>query len=140
MKNKLLVACLAVYTLAISGCGSSPKPPTKFKIEAKEFSYSPSNLTIAAGETIEIEMTNTGSVEHDFNIDKIDLKEKAVSEGSASMAHDTHGQVAPVHLSLASGKRGKIIFTPSKAGEYEIACLVSGHKEAGMVGKLIVTP
>jgi uncharacterized cupredoxin-like copper-binding protein len=140
MKTKLLAACLAVYALAISGCGSSPKPPTKIKIEAKEFSYSPSILTIAAGETIEIKMTNTGSVEHDFNIDKIDLKEKAVSEGSSSMAHDAHGQMAPVHLSLASGKRGKITFIPSKAGEYEIVCSVSGHKEVGMVGKMIVTP
>jgi uncharacterized cupredoxin-like copper-binding protein len=139
MKTKLLAACLAVYALAISGCGSSPKPPTKIKIEAKEFSYSPSTLSIAAGETIEIEIINTGSVEHDFNIDKIDLKQKAVSEGSTSMAHDAHGQVTPVHLSLAIGKRGKITFTPSKTGEYEIACSVSGHKEAGMVGKLIVT-
>ena len=30
-------------------------------------------------------------------------------------------------------------FTPSTPGEYEFFCTVAGHKEAGMVGTLIVT-
>ena len=38
-----------------------------------------------------------------------------------------------------AGTNASVIFTPTEAGVYEFACTLPGHKEAGMVGKLIVT-
>jgi uncharacterized cupredoxin-like copper-binding protein len=36
------------------------------------------------------------------------------------------------------GQAGTLEFTPTKPGTYEFICTVPGHKEAGMVGALIV--
>jgi uncharacterized cupredoxin-like copper-binding protein len=39
---------------------------------------------------------------------------------------------------LAVGERGELIWKFTKAGEFEFACLIPGHYEAGMHGKIIV--
>ncbi len=49
-----------------------------------------------------------------------------------------HGDDFSLHVSADAGQSNKLVFTPSEAGEYEIYCSVEGHKEAGMVGKIIV--
>ncbi|HZF78731.1 MAG TPA: plastocyanin/azurin family copper-binding protein, partial [Rubrivivax sp.] len=36
------------------------------------------------------------------------------------------------------GRRGDIVWQFTKAGDFQFACLVPGHFEAGMVGKLTV--
>jgi uncharacterized cupredoxin-like copper-binding protein len=38
----------------------------------------------------------------------------------------------------ANGQTNQLEFTPTAAGTYEFWCTVPGHKEAGMIGKLIV--
>jgi uncharacterized cupredoxin-like copper-binding protein len=43
-----------------------------------------------------------------------------------------------VHMSTMPGGSTTIKFTPQEAGEYEVFCTVEGHKEAGMIGKLVV--
>lgn len=43
-----------------------------------------------------------------------------------------------IHVAAAPGSRNTIEFTPSEPGEYEFVCTVAGHKEAGMVGTLVV--
>jgi uncharacterized cupredoxin-like copper-binding protein len=36
------------------------------------------------------------------------------------------------------GAKGEIVWQFTKAGEYQFACLIPGHYEAGMVGKVVV--
>jgi uncharacterized cupredoxin-like copper-binding protein len=40
---------------------------------------------------------------------------------------------------VAPGKRGEIVWTFNRAGEFMFACLIPGHYQAGMVGKIKVT-
>lgn len=53
-----------------------------------------------------------------------------------SSAHHHEGVIA-AHAD--PGTTATVMFTPTKAGEYDFTCTISGHKEAGMVGKLVVT-
>ena len=39
---------------------------------------------------------------------------------------------------VAPGKTGEIIWTFNRPGDFEFACLLPGHFEAGMVGKILV--
>ena len=41
-------------------------------------------------------------------------------------------------MEIKIGETGTLEFTPTAAGEYQIDCNLPGHKEAGMIGKLIV--
>lgn len=64
-----------------------------------------------------------------------------VSEGEAEMAGHDMGNMddqPEIHVAAPIGENNTIEFTPSEPGEYEFLCTVSGHKEAGMVGTLIV--
>ena len=49
------------------------------------------------------------------------------------MEHDEPGK-----LTLAPGKQGEIIWQFSKTGAVDFACLMPGHFEAGMKGKVKV--
>jgi uncharacterized cupredoxin-like copper-binding protein len=37
-----------------------------------------------------------------------------------------------------AGKTGGLIWTFNRAGEFDFACLIPGHYQAGMVGKISV--
>jgi uncharacterized cupredoxin-like copper-binding protein len=41
---------------------------------------------------------------------------------------------------VAPGKTGEIVWQFTKAGEFHFGCLVPGHFEAGMVGRIRVLP
>ena len=49
------------------------------------------------------------------------------------MEHDD-----PNAKKLAPKKTDEIVWKFSKAGEFEFACLIPGHREAGMVGTIVV--
>lgn len=59
--------------------------------------------------------------------------EEAPEEGSHS--HEN----ATVHLHTVAGEAVTAAFTPTEPGTYEFYCSVPGHREAGMVGTLIVS-
>ena len=39
---------------------------------------------------------------------------------------------------LAPKKTGEIVWKFTKAGEFDFSCLIPGHREAGMFGKIVV--
>jgi uncharacterized cupredoxin-like copper-binding protein len=51
------------------------------------------------------------------------------------MEHDE-----PYMAHVAPGKTGEIIWTFNRAGEFDFGCLIPGHYDAGMVGKVVVKP
>jgi uncharacterized cupredoxin-like copper-binding protein len=51
------------------------------------------------------------------------------------MEHDE-----PYMAHVAPGKTERIVWQFTKPGEYYYGCLIPGHFEAGMVGKVIVKP
>jgi uncharacterized cupredoxin-like copper-binding protein len=52
-----------------------------------------------------------------------------------SMEHDE-----PYMAHVPSGKSGEIVWTFNRPGSFEFACLIAGHYQAGMVGKIVVQP
>ena len=48
------------------------------------------------------------------------------------------GEPLDLNVGVAANGSGRIEFTPSQPGTYEFFCTVAGHKEAGMVGSLVV--
>jgi uncharacterized cupredoxin-like copper-binding protein len=39
---------------------------------------------------------------------------------------------------VAPGKTGEIVWTFNRAGQFDFACLIAGHYQAGMIGKITV--
>jgi uncharacterized cupredoxin-like copper-binding protein len=49
------------------------------------------------------------------------------------MEHDE-----PWMAHVAAGQRGRIDWTFNRPGDFEFACLIAGHYEAGMRGRILV--
>lgn len=145
MKNWSLYLLLLI-TAVLSACGptTTTEPvaaqPVEITLVAKDIVYDTNRLEVIAGQPVKLTLQNEGVLEHDFSIVEIP-HEGEVAEGETEMAgHDMgHGSIEPeVHVAAPTGGNNTVEFTPTEPGEYEFYCTVSGHREAGMVGTLVV--
>lgn len=97
--------------------------------------YTPSDIAVKQGETIKFIIKNSGNTKHELSLgtEKELLEHLEMMKKFPNMEHDE-----PSKLTLAPGKQGEIIWQFTKAGEVNFACLMPGHYEAGMKGKVAV--
>ena len=97
--------------------------------------FEPESITVKKGETIRFTVTNKGAVLHEMVLGTAEaLKEHA--ELMKRFPGMEHGEPSMTHVK--PGASGEIVWQFTKAGEFEFACLIPGHFEAGMVGKVSV--
>jgi uncharacterized cupredoxin-like copper-binding protein len=98
--------------------------------------FTPASIDIRQGETIRFIVKNSGKVMHEFVLGTIaELKEHAeLMKKFPNMEHDE-----PYMAHVPPGKTETIVWQFTKAGEFHFGCLLPGHFEAGMVGKVNVT-
>ena len=97
--------------------------------------FTPNKIEVKQGETIKIVVKNEGKQLHEFVIGtKQELDEHAaLMVKFPNMEHDE-----PYMAHVGVGKTGEIVWTFNKAGDFDFACLIAGHYQAGMVGKIAV--
>jgi len=97
--------------------------------------FTPADITVKRGETVRLVATNKGKVLHEMVLGTVDaLKEHAdMMKKFPGMEHDE-----PHMAHVKPGQSGEIVWQFTKAGEFQFACLIPGHFEAGMVGKVTV--
>lgn len=97
--------------------------------------FTPDKITVKAGETVRFFVVNKGKLPHEMVIGTAEeITEHAeMMKKMPGMVHKEANQIT-----LAPGQRGGIVWQFAKAGTVTYACLVPGHKEAGMVGTLEV--
>ena len=97
--------------------------------------FSPDALKIKRGEVVRFEVKNSGKVMHEMVLGTIEeLKQHAeLMRKHPGMEHDE-----PYMAHVAPGKVERIVWQFTKPGEFHYGCLVPGHFEAGMVGKIVV--
>jgi uncharacterized cupredoxin-like copper-binding protein len=98
--------------------------------------FVPDHIEIRVGETIRFVHHNAGKILHEMVIGtKAALQEHAaLMLRFPGMEHD-----APWMAHVAPGGSGEIVWTFNRAGNFDFACLIPGHYEAGMVGHIVVT-
>ncbi|WP_339521949.1 cupredoxin domain-containing protein [Pseudomonas sp. EA_35y_Pfl2_R111] len=97
--------------------------------------FSPDQLEVKQGETIRFIHRNEGQVMHEFVLGTLaELQEHAaMMVTSAGMQHESADMTH-----VAPGQREEVIWTFNRVGEFDFACLIPGHYQAGMVGKVRV--
>ena len=86
----------------------------QYTIESHDIFFQPTELEIPANQDVKILLPNLGASAHDFSIDELGI-----------------------NVSLPAGESGEVTIN-APAGTYQFYCNVPGHKEAGMVGTLVV--
>jgi hypothetical protein len=84
-------------------------------------------------------LTNNDALEHDFSIVEFPVDGTVQTDGHAGHEMDEGTEQPDLHVGAAANGSGAIEFTPSQPGTFEFFCMVPGHKEAGMIGSLVVT-
>jgi uncharacterized cupredoxin-like copper-binding protein len=97
--------------------------------------FEPDSLVLKQGETVRLLVTNDGKLKHELVIGTRPVLEEhaALMKKFPNMEHDE-----PYMVHVAPGKTGEIIWTFNRAGEFHFACLIAGHYEAGMTGRIRV--
>lgn len=115
--RKLAYALIGIAGIVASACGGAAVAPAlpEVRVSMSEFKFSPNTIQIPAGTKVEFKFTNSGVVEHDL-----------IAEGIG------------FHVMVPASKRLSLESGPFAPGEYDTYCSVPGHREAGMVGKIVV--
>lgn len=98
--------------------------------------FNPSAIRIRQGETIRFRVKNEGKLKHELVLGSLaELKEHAdIMRKFPEMEHDD-----PNAVSVEPGQTSEFAWRFSKAGRFDFACLIPGHFEAGMKGRLFVS-
>jgi uncharacterized cupredoxin-like copper-binding protein len=98
--------------------------------------FSPDKIDVKQGETIKFVVKNTSPVQlHEF---VIGTKKENEDHAALMLKFPTMEHSEPYMAHVAAGKTGQIIWTFNKAGDFDFACLIAGHYQAGMIGKIKV--
>ncbi|MBI2867491.1 MAG: hypothetical protein HYX97_04045 [Chloroflexi bacterium] len=137
---------------------SAQQDPAVIHVHADEFSFTPRLLELTAGQPVQLVFHNHGKLEHDLAVTNflgsvqnasMDMHEEEATEdheetgemhGTESETHmdeDEHHGVA-MHVHAMPGETESTTVIPESSGTYTMVCTVPGHKEAGMVGELVV--
>jgi len=97
--------------------------------------FTPARIEVKKGEQIKFVLRNSGELDHEFLLATTaeNLKHAEAMKKNPDMEHDD-----PNGKRLAPRKTAEIVWKFSKAGEFEFACLIPGHRESGMLGTVVV--
>jgi uncharacterized cupredoxin-like copper-binding protein len=118
----------------IAGDAKAARRTVEFKM-SDSMRFTPDRIEVKQGETVRLLLKNEGKLLHEFVLGtKKELDEHAaLMVKFPNMEHDE-----PYMAHVPPGKRGQIVWTFNRAGEFDFACLIAGHYQAGMVGKVKV--
>ena len=131
MKKMFLPLVLSLL-FVLTACGGGGGASTTLDVVFTEFSFTPTEFSIPAGQEITINAKNDGAVIHEFVIMKLGetVGEDFGDEDEANIYWEVEAE---------PGKSVTATFTaPTEPGEYQLVCGTEGHFMAGMLGKLTV--
>ncbi|MBI5445391.1 MAG: cupredoxin domain-containing protein [Deltaproteobacteria bacterium] len=108
---------LLLLAALVEGASKAPAVPVrKIPVVAKKFTFTPSEIVVRKGQTVEVILTSADRV-HGFELPELH-----------------------VDVMVEPGKTTRVTLKPEKTGRFEFHCSVfcgSGHEE--MVGALVVS-
>jgi uncharacterized cupredoxin-like copper-binding protein len=119
--------------------GDPKKPARVIKVKMFEGSgkmgYEPARIEVRRGDQVRFVLQNDGEEDHEFVLATVteNRKHAEVMKKNPDMEHDD-----PNAKRLQPHGSSEIVWKFTKRGEFEFACLIPGHYEKGMVGRIIV--
>ncbi|MFA7249703.1 MAG: cupredoxin domain-containing protein [Dehalococcoidia bacterium] len=106
-------------------------------VKLADISFAPAALRAQRNSLVEVALENTGRLDHDFTIKKIDVDQALERSGAAPAGHQ-HVDEYAVHVALGASQTARLRLHLHAPGTYTFFCTVLGHEQAGMRGTLVV--
>jgi uncharacterized cupredoxin-like copper-binding protein len=119
--------------------GDPKKPARTVHVTMREgdgkMLFVPERLEVKRGEQIRFVIENAGELAHEFVVANTadNLKHAALMQKYPDMEHDD-----PNGKTLQPKAKAELLWRFTKKGTFEFACLIPGHREAGMTGIVTV--
>jgi uncharacterized cupredoxin-like copper-binding protein len=99
--------------------------------------FEPASITVRQGDTVRFEVANKGDLLHEMVIGT----QAALEEHAALMKKFPGMEHAEPYMAhVKPGGRESIAWTFDRPGTFMYGCLIPGHWEAGMKGRIVVEP
>ena len=100
-----------------------------------KMAFTPDSLEFKRGETVRFVLHNKGVLEHEFVLGSksANAEHAAMMAKMPDMKHND-----PNARSVAPGQTATLVWRFTHAGQFEFACLIAGHYDAGMHGAVSV--
>ena len=155
MKRNTLAALIGAFVLSVAGSagrlladevhGFDAGEPGKAEITARPvevtmkdrqgMAFDPATIQAKTGEQLRFMIVNAGEGDHEFFLGS----PAEVAEHEKMMAKmPDMGAMEANAVRLTPGAKAELLWRFTRPGEFEYACLLPGHREAGMTGKIIV--
>lgn len=128
------------HTIFSAGEPGDPKKPNRrIEIIMREADgkmlFTPARIEVKRGDQIRFILRNEGELDHEFVLATVMENREHAEEmrKNPDMEHDD-----PNAKRLVPKKSAELLWRFTKPGEFEFACLIHGHLEAGMHGKVVV--
>ena len=97
--------------------------------------FDPSHITVKRGETVRFIARNDGKLMHEMVLGTVQALEAHAEQMKKfpGMEHDE-----PYMTHVPPGRTGEIVWQFTKPGVFDFACLIAGHFDGGMMGKVTV--
>jgi len=156
MKTAVQIATAAVMVAVFGLAGVARGAAVqKVTVVMRDFSYTPSTVTLQAGVPAELTFVNKGKLAHEWMVyDRPKQMGMMGGENGHAWVEKTNyfhrmpvtvmgGKVTRhggdfMELKVAAGATATVKFTPTKKGTFEMGCMIEDHYEAGQHGVLIV--
>jgi uncharacterized cupredoxin-like copper-binding protein len=119
--------------------GDPNKPARIVKVQMFEgggkMGFEPARIEIRRGEQVRFLLQNDGEEDHEFVLatTKENRKHAEVMKKNPDMEHDD-----PNAKRVLPHGNSELVWKFTRRGEFEFACLIPGHYDKGMFGKVIV--
>jgi len=127
---------LEVVETAFGRTGDPSEASRTIRVDMNDaMRFTPAAIEVAQGETVRFVVGNSGRQMHEMVLGTLaELKEhQALMRKHPGMEHDE-----PYIAHVAPGKTESIVWQFTRPGEFHYGCLIPGHFEAGMIGKVTV--
>jgi uncharacterized cupredoxin-like copper-binding protein len=154
----VLVASLPVFSASVFAHGDAhdKKKPAAVKKEQKAWGiagdtkaakrtirismtdkmrFVPDAFSVKEGETVRIVIKNEGKMLHEM---VIGTKAELDAHAALMLKFPDMEHEEPYMAHVPAGKTGEIVWTFNRTGEFDFACLIAGHYQAGMKGTIRV--
>lgn len=132
-------AAHAVAEQQAFGIAGDPRRVTRSisLVMGDDMRFTPAHLRVREGETLRLRLHNRGTLMHELVIGS----RETLAQHAELMQRFPDMEHEEAHMShVPPGQHGEIVWHFNRAGEFEFACLIAGHYQAGMRGRISVIP
>jgi len=100
---------------------------------ADDLRFHPAKIAVKRGETVRLVVRNAGKIDHELVLGTAEelAEHAALMRKFPGMEHDE-----PNQMRVGPGETREIVWRFPRSGTVDFACLIPGHFDAGMKGKI----